>query len=91
MQILPYISICTCCFRHSKLKAMQVFQLCYTDGSPTLGCQAILRSDYGTENATLATIHVTFRLQHSDSLAGEKSFMYGSSKSNIVSHSLMDL
>ncbi len=61
---------------------MQVFQLCYTDGSPTLGCPAILRSDYGTENATLATIHVTFRLQHVDSLAGEKSFihiiMYGS-------------
>ena len=46
----------------------------------------ILRSDYGTENATLATIHVTFRLQHSDSFAGEKSFMYGSSESNIVSH-----
>ena len=45
----------------------------------------MLRCDYGTENTSLATVQIAFRIHHSDSLAGERSFMYGPSKSNIVS------
>ena len=51
----------------------------------SVGCPAILRCDYGTENTSLATVQIGFRLQHNDSLAGPKSFLYGPSKSNIVS------
>lgn len=50
-----------------------------------LACPTILRSDYGTENSCLAAIHIAFRFYHSDELAGEKSFLYGPSKHNIVS------
>ena len=45
----------------------------------------MLRSDYGTENASLASIQIAFRYYHDDGLAREKSFVYGPSKSNIVS------
>ena len=45
----------------------------------------MLRSDYGTENASLAAIQMAFRFDDDDEMAGEKSFMYGPSKSNIVS------
>ena len=45
----------------------------------------ILRSDYGTENCNLAALHIAFRYHHDDNLAGEKSFMYGPSKANVVS------
>lgn len=46
-------------------------------------CPAMLRSDYGTENASLASIQIAFRYYHDDGLAREKSFVYGPSKSNI--------
>ena len=45
----------------------------------------ILRSDYGTENCNLAALHIAFRYHHDDNLAGEKSFIYGPSKANVVS------
>lgn len=48
------------------------------------GCPAILRCDYGTENVAMAVVQTAFRLQHHDSLAGAKSFMYGPSTGNIV-------
>ena len=47
-------------------------------------CPYILRSDYGTENASLAAIQMAFRFNDNDEMAGEKSFMYGPSKSNII-------
>lgn len=50
-----------------------------------LGCPTILRSDYGTENVHLAAIQIAFRMHGDDSFAGQKSFMYGPSTSNIVS------
>ena len=46
----------------------------------------MLRSDYGTENSSLACIQIAFRYYHDDDLAGGKSFIYGPSKSNIVSY-----
>lgn len=49
-----------------------------------IACPSILRSDYGTENCSLATIHIAFRYNHDDAMAREKSFMYGPSTSNIV-------
>ena len=49
------------------------------------GCPTIVRSDYGTENASLSGIQIAFRYHHRDSLRATKSFMYGPSKSNIVS------
>ena len=45
----------------------------------------IVSSDYGTENASLSGIQIAFRYYHRDSLRVTKSFMYGPSKSNIVS------
>ena len=48
------------------------------------GCPAIVRSDYGTENCYLASIQVGFRLAHDDTLRGERSFIYGPSKHNVV-------
>ena len=45
----------------------------------------VVRCDHGTENTSLATVQIAFRLLHDDSLSGEKSFVYGPSKSNIVS------
>ena len=52
---------------------------------PILGCPAVLRCDYGTENTSLGTAQIAFRMNHTDSMAREKSFVYGPSKSNIVS------
>ena len=46
----------------------------------------MLRCDYGTENTSLATTQIAFRMHHTDAMAGEKSFVYGPSKSNIVSY-----
>ena len=48
------------------------------------GCPTILRCDYGTENVAMAVVQTAFRLNHHDSLAGAKSFMYGPSTGNIV-------
>ena len=50
-----------------------------------LGCPKVLRCDYGTENATIAQIQIAFRMNHDDSFAGVKSFIYGPSSANIVS------
>ena len=44
----------------------------------------MLRCDYGTENSNLAAIHIAFRYYHDDSMAREKSFIYGPSIHNIV-------
>ena len=49
------------------------------------GCPSVIRADYGTENTGVAKAHIAFRMHHSDSLAGSKSFLYGSSTANIVS------
>ena len=46
-------------------------------------CPYILRSDYGTENGSLAAIQRALRF-YDDEMAGEKRFMYGPSKLNIV-------
>ena len=49
-----------------------------------VACPSILRSDYGTENCNLAAIQIAFRYYDDDSMAKEKSFIYGPSKHNIV-------
>ena len=49
-------------------------------------CPAIVRSDYGTENSSLASVQIALRYHHEDEFAKEKSFIYGQSKSNIVRH-----
>ena len=46
------------------------------------GAPRIVRTDPGTENCNVAGIRCFFRRNGSDSLAGEKSFMYGRSVSN---------
>ena len=51
----------------------------------SLACPAVVRCDYGTENTSLAAIQIAFRYHHDDSMAKEKSFLYGPSKHNIVS------
>ena len=50
------------------------------------GCPKVLRCDYGTENSTVATIQIAFRMTHDDSFAGINSFIYGPSTTNIVSY-----
>jgi len=45
----------------------------------------IVRADHGTENAIVAEMPIVFRLNHTDALAGPKSFIYGPSTANIVS------
>lgn len=47
-----------------------------------LGCPKILRTDNGTENSILSVIQPILRHNHADSLAGEKSFLYGKSINN---------
>ena len=41
--------------------------------------------DHGTENVKVAEVQYAFREHHSDDLAAEKSFRFGTSPSNIVS------
>ena len=50
-----------------------------------IGCPRIVRADHGTENALVAEMQIAFRFNHTDSLAGQKSFIYGPSTANIVS------
>ncbi len=50
-----------------------------------LGCPSIVRADRGTENTTVAFIQPALRHYHMDSLAKEKSFLYGRSTANQVS------
>ncbi len=43
------------------------------------GCPERLRADLGTENGHVKAMQVFLRRNHTDSYAGEKSFMYGCS------------
>ena len=52
----------------------------------TPGCPRVLRADLGTENCSVAKIHIAFRMNHNDSLSGNRSFIYGPSTANIVSY-----
>ena len=45
----------------------------------------MLRSDFGTENSVIAKIHIGFRLDHSDTLSGNRSYIYGPSTAKPVS------
>ena len=56
-----------------------------------IGCPTLLRCDYGTENSSLAKGHIAMRLQHDDTLSGEKSFIYGPSTANIVSRACVHI
>ena len=49
-----------------------------------LGVPTIVRSDYGTENSSLAACHMMLRHDHTDEFSGEKSYRYGSSTTNNV-------
>ena len=44
----------------------------------------MLRSDYGTENPSVATAQIAFRMNDQDTLAAEKSFVYGLSPANMI-------
>ena len=44
----------------------------------------MLRSDYGTENPSVATAQIAFRMNDQDTLAAEKSFVYGPSPANVI-------
>ena len=56
-----------------------------------LGCPKVVRADHGTENCTVAKVHIGFQLGHKDQLAGSKSFIYGPSTTNIVSSDKIDV
>ena len=45
-----------------------------------------VRMDRGTENVVIEDIQVAFRLDHTDSMAGEKSVIYGASTYNQVGY-----
>lgn len=45
----------------------------------------IVRSDCGTENASLAACHMLLRHSHTDLFSKDKSYRYGSSTTNTVS------
>lgn len=51
----------------------------------SIGCPKVIRSDCGTENSKLAKVHIAFRMNHDDSFASSKSFIYGPSTANTVS------
>ena len=44
----------------------------------------MLRSDYGTENPSVATTQIAFRMNDQDTLAAEKTFVYGPSPANVI-------
>ena len=50
-----------------------------------IGCPTLLRSDYGTENTSIATCQMMFRHPHRDRYAGPNSFVFGSSIEFVVS------
>ncbi len=52
--------------------------------SLSIGCPSIVRSDCGTENTSLAVIHMALRHSHTDEFKGEKRFRFGSSTTNTV-------
>lgn len=49
------------------------------------GCPKILRVDKGTENVHAATAQIALRMNHPDSMAGQKSLITGASVHNVVS------
>ena len=49
-----------------------------------IGCPRIMRADNGTENCSVAKIHIAMRQFHDDWRSGDRSFIYGPSTSNIV-------
>lgn len=50
-----------------------------------LGVPVLVRSDCGTENASLAACHMLLRHGHDDPFCKDKSYRYGSSTTNTVS------
>ena len=50
----------------------------------TAGCPTLKRSDYGTENVSIATCQMAFRHDHDDQFADGSSFIFGSSIRNTV-------
>ena len=48
-----------------------------------IGVPKFLRSDYGTENCIVASLHIAFHLKNSSGLK-EQSYIYGPSKRNVV-------
>ena len=49
-----------------------------------VGTAEIIRGDKGNENLNVAAIQIYFRRHGNDSMAGEKSFLYGKSVSDQV-------
>ena len=49
-----------------------------------IGILRCIRSDRGTENCLIKDIQNSFRWFHEDDMAGERSFLMGSSPSNQV-------
>ena len=48
-----------------------------------IGIPTFLRSDYGTENCAIASLHIAFAIKNSGGLK-ERSYIYGPSKNNVV-------
>ena len=48
------------------------------------GISKFLRSDYGTENCIIASIHIAFHIKSGISGLREKSYIYGPSNRNVV-------
>lgn len=49
-----------------------------------VGTARIVRADNGTENSNIAAMQRLFRREGTDSMAGQKSFLFGKSNSNQV-------
>lgn len=56
----------------------------HTQSIINTGCPSVVRMDCETENSLVAAVQYAFREHHYDCFAGEKSFQYGTSPSNIV-------
>lgn len=56
-----------------------------------LGTSKVIRADRGTENVNIALLQQFYRINGSDSLAGEKSFQYGRSTANQVRYWVWDI
>ena len=65
-------------FAHYNVKGCEK---CYNN---YIGCPRIVRADHGTENCSVAKIHIAMRQFHDDQRSGSRSFIYGPSTSNIV-------
>ena len=49
-----------------------------------IGTAKVVRADRGTENVNIAAMQRFFRINDNDSMAGQKSFLYGRSTANQV-------